>query len=79
VIRDPPESPLLDARNCLDGVEEIPVLGWVLDVRVDEKGVGLGMDVLSSNELCCLNFIRERVNAISVALIYGAKLTYRRR
>jgi hypothetical protein len=73
LIRDPPESPLrvaLDAINCFDGVEEILALSWVLDVCVDEKGVGHGVDVLRHNlepieatSLCGLNFIRERVNA----------------
>jgi hypothetical protein len=44
LIQDPPESPLrlaLDARNCLNGVEEIVVLGWDLDVCINEKEVGL--------------------------------------
>jgi hypothetical protein len=75
-----------DARNRLDGVEEILALSWV-----DEKGVGLRGDVLRRNSesieatsLRCLNFIRERVNAnlqryVSVAVTPTAKLTYCRR
>jgi predicted TIM-barrel fold metal-dependent hydrolase len=62
-------STAVNATRRSDGVEEILALGWVLDVCVDEKGVGLGVNVLHHNSepteatnLCCLNFIRERVN-----------------
>ena len=52
LVQDPPESSLrlaLYARNCFDGVKEILTLRWVLDVPLDEKRVGLGVDVLHHN------------------------------
>lgn len=63
----PPQSPVrfaLDARDGLDSVEEeLPFLG-VGNVRVDELGVGLGMDVLhhdlesiKATSLCSLDFV----------------------
>ena len=49
VVVDPPESPLSltrDTGDSLDGVEEVLPLGGLADVGVDEKGVGLGVNVL---------------------------------
>lgn len=49
LILDPPDSPvglLLDARNGLDGIEEVCTLGLLLDVCVNEEGVCLGVNVL---------------------------------
>ena len=44
-----PAGLLLDAGDGLDGVEEVVLLVRVLDVRVDEEGVGLGVDVLDGD------------------------------
>jgi hypothetical protein len=49
LILDPPNCPvglLLDARNGLDGIEEICALSLLLDVCVNEEGVCLGVNVL---------------------------------
>lgn len=49
LVGDPVKGPvglLLDAGDGLDGVEEVLALGGVFDVRVDEEGVCLGVDVL---------------------------------
>jgi hypothetical protein len=49
LVRDPLKGPLSlssNARNGLNGVEEIGALGRLLDISVDEQRVGLGMDVL---------------------------------
>ena len=74
MVRDPPESSLrlaLDARNCFNGVKEILALRWVLDVPLDEKRVGLGVDVLHHNlepiEITSpLNFIRKALEQVFV-------------
>lgn len=53
MVCDPSEGPvgfLLDARNGVDGVEEVFALGGVLDVGVDEKGVCLGVNVLPNGK-----------------------------
>lgn len=50
LVLNPPNCPvglLLDARNGLDGIEEVCALGLLLDVRVDEEGVRLGVNVLN--------------------------------
>ncbi len=41
-----PVGLLLDARDGFDGVEEVHLLLLILDVGVDQEGVGLGVDVL---------------------------------
>lgn len=51
-VGDPLESPcglLLDARDGVDGLEQVRSAGGVLDVRVDEEGVSLGVDVLPAD------------------------------
>ena len=48
LVCDPLQGPvglLLDAWDGLDGVEEVFALSGVLDVGVDEEGVGLGVNV----------------------------------
>lgn len=52
LVLDPPDSPiglLLDARNGLDGIEEVCALSLLLDVCVNEEGVCLGVNVLDHN------------------------------
>ena len=44
-----PAGLALDAGDGLDGVEEVLLLLDVLDVGVDEEGVGLGVDVLDGD------------------------------
>lgn len=49
LILDPSDGPvslLSDAGNGLNGVEEVGSLGRLLDVGVNEEGVGLGVNVL---------------------------------
>jgi hypothetical protein len=49
VVRDPLESPLgllLNTGDGVDGLEEVCTTCGVLDIGVDEEGVGLGVDVL---------------------------------
>lgn len=49
LVLDPLDGPvglLANARNGLNGVEEVAALAVLLDVGVDEQGVGLGVDVL---------------------------------
>jgi len=49
LVVDPAQRPVglaLDARDSLDGVEEIITLGGIFDVGVDEQRVGLGVNVL---------------------------------
>lgn len=49
LVGDPPKGPvglLADAGNGVDGIEEVGALRWLLDVGINEKGVGLGVDVL---------------------------------
>jgi hypothetical protein len=52
LVGDPSERPLrllLDARDRLDSVEEEVALSRLLDERVDEERVSLGVDVLHHN------------------------------
>src|SRR5690349_22239922 len=47
-VLNPPNGPvglLLDTRNSFDGIEEISTLGLLLNIRVDEERVCLGVDV----------------------------------
>ena len=49
LVGDPTKSPvglLADARDGIDGVEEVSPLRGLLDVSVDKEGVGLGVNVL---------------------------------
>lgn len=48
-VLDPLDGPiglLANARNGLNGIEEVAALAVLLDIGVDEQGVGLGVDVL---------------------------------
>ena len=58
VVRDPLQGPLsllLDTWDGVDSLEEVCTTCGVLDVGVDEEGVGLGMDILpvGQREDCC--------------------------
>ena len=66
-------SLLRDTWDSLDGVEEVLALRGVRDVRVDEKGVRLGVDVLHHNlesieapGLGCLDLVAEALDEILV-------------
>jgi hypothetical protein len=51
-VRDPSQGPVrlaLDAWDCLDGIEQELALRLVLDIRVDEERVCLGVYVLHHN------------------------------
>ncbi len=48
----PFESPVGFALNtwyCLDGMEQVQFLLWILDVRVNEEGVHFAVDVFDCN------------------------------
>ena len=48
----PFESPLhlaLDARHHFNRTEQVILLAWILDVRVDEKQVRFAVDILGCN------------------------------
>ncbi len=50
LILDPSDSPvglLLDARNGLNGVEEVSALSLLLDVGIDKKRISLGVNILN--------------------------------
>jgi hypothetical protein len=52
LIGDPTYCPVgfaLDARDGLNGVKKVFAFGGLLDLCVDEEGVGFGVDVLHHN------------------------------
>ena len=76
LVRGPTEGPIclaLNERNCFDGVEEVIVLGGVLDVSIDEEIAGFGVDILHHDletieaaRLGHLNFIGETLVEVLV-------------
>ncbi|KAI6757362.1 hypothetical protein HG531_003187 [Fusarium graminearum] len=76
LILDPSDGPirlLSDARNSVNGVEEVCTLGRVLDVGIDEEGVCFGVDVLhhdletiEASSLGDLDLAAESLNKILI-------------
>lgn len=76
LVLDPLDGPvglLANARNGLNGVEEIVALAVLLDVGVDEQRVGLGVDVLhhdletvEASSLGDLNLAAETLDQVLV-------------
>ena len=69
-----PVSFLLDTRDGLDGSEKSILFLLVLDVRIDQKRVHLGVDVLDrdleSIEASCLGNLNFVTEILSKVLVY---------
>eukprot|EP00438_Fugacium_kawagutii_P005425 Skav226181 [mRNA] locus=scaffold2212:54448:54891:- [translate_table: standard] len=44
-----PTGLLPDSWHCVNGIKKVILLLWVLDVLLDQQGIGLGVDVFHSN------------------------------
>lgn len=67
---------IAEQRTGVDGIEEVVSLSWLLDVRVDEERVGLGVDVfdhdLESVEAASLRDLNLRAETLEEVLIHDA-------
>ena len=81
LVRDLTEGPVsrvLNARNCFNGVEEVIILGRVLDVSINEERVSFGVDILHNYletiKVACLShlyFIGETLIEVLIDNIIG--------
>ena len=76
LVRDPMKGPVgltLNTRNCFDGVEEVIMLGGVLDVGIDEERVSFRVDVLHHDletiEALCLGDLNHIGEAFVEVLV----------